>query len=174
MGNEIPGEDFIRDLVSHQNSLYTYILTLVPDTERARDLLQSTSVELWSKAGEYNKDTNFLAWSCRVAYYKVLAYRRDVSREPLIFGGELLEKLAEIAEGRASKRNPMADALDDCLAVLSPTKRGLIFDRYAAGKPVKTIASERGRSAQGLAVTLHRIRQLLLDCVEKKLATKGS
>jgi DNA-directed RNA polymerase specialized sigma24 family protein len=57
MSEPSSSEELIRNLVQHQNSLYAYILTLVADGDIARDLLQETSIELWSKAGRFEKGT---------------------------------------------------------------------------------------------------------------------
>jgi len=69
MSGITPGEEFIRNLVKHQNSVYGYLLSLVPDADRARDLLQDVSAELWLKSAEFAPGTNFLAWACRVAHF---------------------------------------------------------------------------------------------------------
>lgn len=174
MEEKSPGEQFVRDLVRHQNKIYAYILTLVPDTDRAHDLLQDTMVELWASSARFAKGTDFVAWACRVAYFKVMAFRRDRGREPLLFSSELIEELVLAGEEEARDGDRKGAALNDCLAALAPTQRQLILDRYAPGGSVKKIAAEKGRSAQGLAVTLHRIRQALLDCVASKLQVDGS
>ena len=74
------GEEFVRELVCHQNTLYAYILTLLPDRDLASDVLQETCIEAWQKAEEFTKGSNFLAWACRIAHFKVLACRRDLGR----------------------------------------------------------------------------------------------
>jgi RNA polymerase sigma-70 factor, ECF subfamily len=173
MSQQSSSEELIRNLVQHQNTLYAYILTLLPDTDRARDLLQETSVELWSKADQFVKGTNFLAWACRIAYFKVLAYRRDCGRERLMFSSGLLDTLAVAGEEQAQAGDHRSAALDDCLAALPTKQRELVLDRYGPGGSIKGIAADRGRSPQGLAVTLHRIRQALLDCIEHKLQREG-
>ena len=173
MSQQSSSAELIRNLVQHQNTLYAYILTLLPDTDRARDVLQETSVELWSKADQFATGTNFLAWACRIAYFKVLAFRRDCGRERLTFNDGLLDTLAAAGAEQAREGDRRSAALDDCLATLPTRQRELVLDRYSPGGSIKAIAAERGRSPQGLAVTLHRIRQALMDCIEHKLQAEG-
>jgi RNA polymerase sigma-70 factor, ECF subfamily len=174
MGEINPGEQFVRSLIQHQNKIYAYILTLVADTSRAHDLLQETMVELWTNAAKFAPNTDFVAWACRVAYFKVLAYRRDRGREPLLFSSELLETLALACSEEAARGDSRSSALSDCVSALPGPQQRLIMDRYAPGGSVKKLAAKTGRSAQGLAVTLHRIRQSLLDCISAKLQTDAS
>jgi RNA polymerase sigma-70 factor, ECF subfamily len=169
-----PSEQFVRSLVASQNSLYAYILTLVPVRETARDLLQDTCVTLWSRSSEFTPGTNFLAWACRVAYFTVLAYKRDRARERTIFADNVLQELAVSGEQQATELDGRTAALDACLKSLPALQRSLILERYNPGMSVAKLAAAKGRSARGLSVTLHRIRQMLMDCVEDRLSTKGT
>jgi RNA polymerase sigma-70 factor (ECF subfamily) len=174
MDQHLSGRAFIENLVQHQNSLYAYILTVLPNTDDARDVLQETALELWSRAEEFRENGNFLAWACRFAYFKVLAFRRDRGRERLLFSDELLTELASAAAAEAALGDPARAALDECLAALPRAQSDLILERYGPGGSVKKMAAERNRSAQGLGVTLHRIRQALMACVQGKLVEKGT
>jgi RNA polymerase sigma-70 factor (ECF subfamily) len=172
MGNQGPSEDFVRNLVAYQESLYAYLLTLVPVREVARDLLQDTCVKLWSKWDDFLPDSNFLAWACRVAYFTVLAYRRDRARERTVFDNSVLEQLAKVGQEQVAESPRSAVALDECLSALPQQQRKLILERYSADNSVQKLAADSGRSAKGLAVSLHRIRQALMDCVESKLRSE--
>ncbi len=72
-------QDFVRLLTRSQSSLYTYIYSLLPDANQAEDLLQETNTTLWQKASDFEPGTSFMAWSCQVAYYKVLTQRRRLA-----------------------------------------------------------------------------------------------
>ena len=45
----------------------------------------------------------------------------------------------------------------------------MITARYAPGGSVQKVAADEGRPAGSVRVTLHRIRLLLLGCVERTL-----
>jgi len=81
----------------------------------------------------------------------------------------LIEELATIGERHSQRGEERAAAFGDCLEQLPADRRQLILERYSPGGSVQRIAADTGRSLQGLSVTLHRIRQALLECVERKL-----
>jgi RNA polymerase sigma-70 factor, ECF subfamily len=164
------GEDFVRELVCHQNSLYAYILTLLPNRDLANDVLQETCIEAWQKAGDFAQGTNFLAWACRIAHFKVLACRRDLGRERMVFDEQLLADIAVEAQEQSRQAGEYPSALDDCLAELPELQRRLILERYGPDGSLKQVAESLGRTPTSLAVSLHRVRRALLECVERKIA----
>jgi RNA polymerase sigma-70 factor (ECF subfamily) len=161
-------EDFIRQLSASHNSLLGFILSLLPDLHAASDVLQETHVEMWRKADDFEPGTNFLAWACRIAHFKVLEARAKQRRSRLVFDDELIGQIAVEAEAHERATGDAGGALEDCLARLSVKQRELVRSRYAEGGSVKKLAEKMGRSTQGLAVTLFRIRQTLLECIQKK------
>ncbi len=60
-------------------------------------------------------------------------------------------------------------ALAECLQRLPNHQRQLVQRRYASGESVQDIASSQSRSANVVAVTLFRVRQLLADCIRTTL-----
>lgn len=161
-------EDFIRQLSASHNSLLAFILSLLPDIHAASDVLQETHVEMWRKAEDFRPGTNFLAWACRIAHFKVLEARAKQRRSRLVFDDQLIGALAVEAEAHEQAQSAASGALEECLAQLSPRQREMVSDRYSPGGSVKKLAEKLGRSTQGLAVTLFRIRQSLLECIERK------
>ena len=166
-------EQFIRELTAAQNRLFALILTLLPDPHAAQDVLQETHVEMWRKRGDFTPGTNFLAWACKIARYKVLTHRGTHARQRLIFDEGLVAQLATESEELCTTDTEQHDALRHCLEHLSPRKRELIHERYGKGESVKRLADRLGRSPSGLAVSLFRIRQALLDCVERQLTKEA-
>ncbi len=170
MASPGPSERFVREITRCQNSVFAYILSLAPDPDTARDILQDTNVVLWQKAHEFEEGTEFMAWACTVARYEVLAHRRDHQRDRHIFGDALLATIAEQAVELPSEPDERARAFEDCLADLPPKQRALIAARYQPGASVKAMAQARGQSPAALSVSLSRIRKSLAGCVEGKLS----
>ena len=75
-------EQFVRCLTEYQRRLYTYILAMLGDPNAADDVFQDTNVAIWRKAAEYAEGTKLRAWTSRIAYYEVLAYRKRQPRGP--------------------------------------------------------------------------------------------
>ena len=67
-------EEFVRLLTEAQGPVYGYLMTLIPDRSRARDLLQETNITLWKKAATFEEGTNFNAWACKIAYFLSLIH----------------------------------------------------------------------------------------------------
>jgi len=168
---EGPSESFVREMTACQGQLYAYILTLLPDLDAANDVLQETNLILWRKWHEYSEGTSFHAWVCRIAYYAVLAHRRDLARDRHLFDEELVSQIARAATERTSEEGQVL-ALRRCLSRLTAPQRDLIRERYSKQTSVDVIARTLGTTAQALASRLYRIRQVLQDCVHRTLAAR--
>ena len=164
-------EEFVRLLTEAQGPVYGYLLTLIPDRNRARDLLQETNITIWKKAETFEQGTNFNAWACKVAYFHVLSFRRKMAREKLVFDDEILDYLSERNDERVAQ-DAAADrikALKSCILKLSEYHRELVQERYKPGGSVQRIAEDHGRTVGAISQTLYRIRHNLMLCVEKTL-----
>ena len=166
-------EEFVRLLTEAQGPVYGYLLTLIPDRSRARDLHQETNITLWKKAATFEEGTNFNAWACKIAYFHVLSFRRKMAREKLVFDDDILDYLAERNDDRliqdfTKDRNA---ALKACMQKLSDKQRKLVEERYKPGASVQRIAADQGRTVGAISQTLYRIRHNLMQCIEKTLAS---
>ena len=164
-------ESFIRELTVSQNAIHAFIYSLLPDPEFAMDVLQETNIQLWNDAHQYVDGTNFLAWACAIARFKVLENRRKTRRDRLIFDDQFVSCLApEFAEDLFdADRAPRLKALEDCMAELTERQRQLVRKRYHSGMSVAALAEIESMSPRGLSVSLHRIRKSLMLCIEKRL-----
>jgi RNA polymerase sigma-70 factor (ECF subfamily) len=173
MQSENATEQFIQLITASQSRLYAYILSLLPDPERANDVLQETNLVLWRKSSEFTPDMKFMGWACRIAHFQVLAALRDLGRDRLRFDDELVGNLAQENvpnEGTADERQL---ALDHCMSKLFDNHRKLIQHRYSEGGSVKALAEKLNRPVGSVSQALYRIRQALLECVEKKLGLEA-
>jgi RNA polymerase sigma-70 factor (ECF subfamily) len=161
---------FIRRLTECQNRLYAYILSLLPDPELARDVLQETNVVLWRKADQFQEGTSFPAWACKVAYFEVLGARRKLRRERLLFDEATLALVADEVEKRLRSLDDRSVALEECLQKLDQRQRQRLIDRYGPGGSLEFAAEKAGQTRGSLSVALHRIRHLLMQCIDAKIA----
>jgi RNA polymerase sigma-70 factor, ECF subfamily len=90
----------------------------------------------------------------------------------MVLDDAILEKLSE--DAMTSEIDPAAslEALAYCLERLSERNRSLIRRRYQPNISVRELAAEVGCSANALSKLLGKIRRLLLDCVERRLASE--
>ena len=59
-------ESFEDELLRIQGYLYRFAYKLTCDTERAKDLVQETSLKILDNKGRYVRNENFKGWACRV------------------------------------------------------------------------------------------------------------
>ena len=93
-----PSFEFVQLLTSHQSRLYAYVLSLLGDRTQAEDVMQETNAVLWRKAHDFKLGTNFGAWMFKVACFQVMAHRRRLTRDRLVFDDDFLQDVAEDAE----------------------------------------------------------------------------
>lgn len=170
-------QEFTSLLIDHQEVIRSYIITQLPGSPDVRDVLQEVNMVLWEKQKSFQPGTNFGAWSCTVARYKVLEHRRREARRNgfLVFNDELSRALAtDIQEREPALLEDQRWALDQCLAKLSPSNLRLLKGRYdSQGGALARLAAETGRSNESLRVTLSRIRTSVRQCIRGLLAFEG-
>ena len=166
--------DVVRHITACQSALYAYVCALLGTSAGAADVLQEANVVLWEKAGEYDPARPFLPWAYRVAYFQVLAHRKRLSRDKLVFDDDLLGAVSDALRRRDESADRELEALDGCVGKLPPRQRELLDARYRDGEPVESIARRGGKAPNALAAELYRVRKLLMDCVRRTLASGGA
>jgi RNA polymerase sigma-70 factor (ECF subfamily) len=167
-------ERFVQQLTDVQTRLLAYIAMLVGDANAARDVLQETNLVLWRKSKEFVEGTDFGAWARSVARFQVLAYLRDAKRDRHLFDENLIEAMAVSAAAVTLELPERELALQQCLDKLTESQRSLLERRYTDGNSVEEIAHSSRRTRGSVSMSLKRIRQSLLDCIEHRLAGEAS
>jgi len=160
-------DEFMRLYTQHQRRLYVYLLSLVHNVTDAEELLQESSYILWKKFDEFEPESNFGSWACRVAYFEVLKYREGRGQKELPLSPQFLERVAAKMAEVSGLLELHADLFNHCMERLSQPDRELITRRYTPGASVKRIAAELNRPVRSVSKSLARIRRLLLDCVDR-------
>jgi len=163
-------DEFLRLFAAAQPGVYGYIRTLLPtNREDADEVLQETSVVLWEKFEEFEPDTNFVAWACRIAYYK---FHHQQSKLPLAFSRELNDLVSQESLSRIDAEDSRWQTLEECLEKLKLKDRELLSLRYRQDGTAKAAAEAIGRSVESVRNSLIRIRLALLQCVRRTLAAE--
>lgn len=163
---------FASLIVKNDRRLLRYILTLVPRHSDAEEILQRTATALWENFGQYDTTREFYPWASRFAYFEVLKFRRDYARERLFFREEVLEQLAETRSALDESLEERREALLLCLNHLVAEDMELLRRRYCSPETIALLAQELGLTAKALYRRLDRIRDRLVECVNRRLATK--
>ena len=168
----VDAKEFIRLLAIHNQNIYRYIFTLLPNPDHAQDVYQDSVMTLWEKFGEYRPGEPFLPWAYRVAHFKVLAHRKKLRRQPALLDVDVLELLAEEQTHEDHRLEAHLQFLPGCLDRLSTKERRLVEMRYGGRVTVAEIAAQTDRLVDTLYRVLHRIRKKLLLCIERRLAAE--
>lgn len=163
-------ELLVRLLTRHQEEMFRFILSLHPHEEDARDVLQETSVALCRKIVEYDPKQPFLPWAFGFAYLEVLKQRERNQRGARLLSRELADRLAKEREDRQDLLQARLQALEDCLEKLPPAERNLLLQRYQGSADIEELVQRSGMSRRTLFRNLQRIRQLLQDCIDQRVA----
>lgn len=153
--------------------LYSFLRSALPHRDDAEEVLQETCIVLWQKFAEFEPESSFAAWACRIAHYKVLEFHRRNTKQVL----PLAEQFVEIASQDTIEHSDVQEtrrlALVGCLEKLRAEDRCIIQLRYSHGGNTKDTAREVERSADAVRKALQRIRQALLNCIRRTLAMEG-
>jgi RNA polymerase sigma-70 factor (ECF subfamily) len=173
MGENEERKRLVSHLTRHQWRILAYIHALVPDPHDAADLLQETCMVVCEKFQEFREGTDFVAWACQIAWWRVRAARQRFARSKVVFHDDVLEAVARTAGTMGPELDDRQQALAHCLARLNPGDRALLLARYEPGSSVGSAARRAGRSVEDAYKALFRMRKLLFDCVTHRLASEA-
>lgn len=180
MENDIHNEEtesrkrLVTLMTRHQRQVFSYIYTLVPNRYDAEDLLQEASLIICEKFDEFEPGTDFVAWACQIAYWRIRYSRQKFARSKVVFDQNIVDAIAQTASELAVELDERHEALSSCLKKLPARDREMVLTRYEPGSGVEEAARRSGRSLEAAYKALMRIRKLLLDCVTHQLASGGS
>lgn len=176
----MPAADLPDDPRERVNALFVqfspevrgFILALQPDPSRADDVFQETFLTVSRKAADFRPGSNFLAWACTVARYKVLEEGRRRPNAPQPLSEEVLDSLCAAMPEPESEDAELV-LLGECLEELHAHVRRAMEMRYEQGHKPAEIARRLGWTAESVYVVLSRARATLRECVSRKLALEG-
>lgn len=161
-------------MTRHQRQIFSYIYTMVPRRHDAEDLLQETSLVVCEKFSDFREGTDFVAWACQIAYWRIRYSRQKYARSKVLFDQELLDSVAHTAAELAPELDSRHEALARCLQKLPNRDREMVLTRYEPGNGVEQAARASGRSLEAAYKALTRIRKSLYDCVTNQLTSGGA
>jgi RNA polymerase sigma-70 factor (ECF subfamily) len=161
-----PHEPFFRLYAEHEVALHTFVRSLLPAREEAAEVMQEVMVILWQKSGQVDE---FRPWAFGVARLAALRHLERRKRDRHVFDSELVHQLAEESAAMSERHSDQREALESCLQKLPTTQRELVLTAYTKGTRIDDLATRRGQTPMALYKLLHRIRQALLECVQRTL-----
>lgn len=159
--------------VQHEPVVRGMILALLPDFDAVDDIVQETFLAVTRKAGSFELGTNFTAWACTIARYKVLETLRKGRRNFETLSEEVIDAVCATAPHTAEDPvAPRLEILSECVRQLSAHARQALELRYQQAHRLPEIAQRMGWTVESTKVMLSRVRATLRECIERKLATQ--
>lgn len=165
------GSEFAQLLVQNDRQLLRYIMTFIPRRDDAEEVLQRAATVLWEKFSDYDRERSFLPWALRVTYFEILNFRKEVARSRLVFREDLMHAFAQTRELQEPGLEGQRQALDRCLEEFRDDDVLLLRRRYCDADTIASLAVEQGRSTKSLYRRLDRIRELIAECIERRLTS---
>lgn len=156
-------------LSRNQSKLFSYILFVVRDEDKANDLFQETFVKVITKLhqGRYVDSGKFGAWIMRIAHNVIMDWYREQRSRNLIEPTDEndLSNLSgnEILDSNVEKRYVNDQIMVDVknmMNMLPPTQREVVFMRFYQDLSFKEIAETTGVS---INTSLGRMRYAILN-----------
>jgi len=166
--------EFLKLFVRHQQEIYAYILTLVPNVHDADDLFQDGMTVMWRKFDQFQPGTNFAAWGVQIMRFQILDYRRNLARsKQVLIDDSLFDLLMDHIPDIQDEVSARIEALRKCQSLLDNRARRIIKMRYERNISVEKIASVLKVSRRHVYHILGQINSVLLRCMRRTLAERS-
>lgn len=165
---------------SQQAELYRYVCYLgAGDRSLGEDLVQETFLAAFRSpnlppTSEFRRQSAFLRGIARNLF---LAHCRKVRNSPVRADNASVERAEALWAGeflRDGDGFDYVEALRRCLGKLDERQRRFVELRYTQNKSRVEMAKVLQMTEDGIKSALQRVRQLLGECVQRRLASEGS
>lgn len=164
---------FIRLWTEAKPAVVAFLASLVHDHAAVDDLTQEVAMAVLQQSERYDEQRAFTPWVIAIARNKAYEHLRRTSSRLRILKQEAAESLAQAAVRIERECGPREAALEACLGELPERSSRLLRLHYAEDRDLAAIATQTGLTLANVKVILHRIRNALRACVEKRLALDG-
>ena len=161
---------YVQLLAEYDRYLSGYVYNMIPNTTDAEDVLQDVKVALWKAFDQFEQGTNFGAWSRKVAFHRVMAFRKKkaIENKRLTFSDECLDFLAEKFTEDLNQHNEQTIALTTCISKLKEDQQELINLRYRQELTIEETATQTDKTVTACYRALSRVRLTLRNCMLRK------
>jgi RNA polymerase sigma-70 factor (ECF subfamily) len=167
-------EEFTHHWLEAEPSVSAYVFASISSFHDAEDVVQRIAQELARRFDEYDSGRPFVGWAIWVARSRVIDFYRAQNRTRVVFSDELLRQLADTIVEQAEGRSLRREALEACLDELPPRSRRLLDLRYIEEQSADEMAQETGSTSGSVRVLLSRVRSVLANCIQRRLAMENA
>jgi RNA polymerase sigma-70 factor (ECF subfamily) len=164
--------ELLRLLGTHERNLFAYVYALTPNWQDAEEVMQQVRIRIWQDFDRYDPEKPFGSWARAIAYYQVLTFRKQKSRQREFFSEAILKEVSDTYESMNDSSSDRRTALLGCLDKLSDRKRQIIETYYQSPEPNANLAESLSMNQNALRQLLFRIRKILFQCIERSLRSE--
>jgi RNA polymerase sigma-70 factor (ECF subfamily) len=168
--------DAFADLVrAHHPSVRVFLASHLRDPGAIDDLVQDVFLRAFDRLGTLRDGTAFRSWLLGIARNRALEHVRERMRRgmPAADALEVLLDRTQLAvlegDDEEMRRGLELEALRQCIRRLPPVGARLIREHYFKGRPIAALAAEERKNEGALRMTLLRLREVLRDCVRRRV-----
>jgi RNA polymerase sigma-70 factor (ECF subfamily) len=173
MKTQSRAEEFLMHYSGCESWLFVYLMTLLGNRDDAEEVFQETTLGLWRSFDDFEPGTDFTRWAKRVAFHRVLTFRKKKQRQGIPQSEEFLAAIHAAEEQQGDLSVARLRALESCVKRLPEADRQLVALRYTSKQTVPEMGQELGRSTNTIAKALKRIRRVLSECIQRTLSREG-
>lgn len=165
-------EAFSQLVRRHQAAVRACLAVRLHDSHEAEDLAQETFLTAFQKLAEFDAERPLGPWLRGIAFNLLRNHWRKF--RPCAIGGnaELAALLDQriAADAGPEQESVLLGALRECLEQIDGPSRELLHLRYGEERSVRDLAARFQRGYSALTMQLHRLREVLLLCIERRVA----
>lgn len=169
--------EFSRVVQRHHRDLLVFARALTRNPQASSEIVQDAFVTAWEKLSTFDVTRDFGAWMRGIVRNKWREWLRRNSRSVDIDDEHLALLDGAVAEWQsvtARDHNPVFSNLELCLDRLPNSLREAVDAYYYLHQHGDEAAAALGASPAALRKRLQRARQLLRDCLERKLGEQSA
>jgi RNA polymerase sigma-70 factor (ECF subfamily) len=171
--SQVDVEVFLRLLGSNERALFRYLLRIVPHLPDADDIMQEAKLKMYRNFSQLESVDRFVPWARKILLHEAIAYLRKAGHRNAQFSVKYYESLDDFIERVEVDCYQRQEMLQSCVKKLGEQNAQLISQRYEAGLSIETIAERSQKTVDAVYRSLSRIRKILHDCIEQKLAAES-
>jgi RNA polymerase sigma-70 factor (ECF subfamily) len=150
-------------------SVRAYIQSLVGDPETADDLLQEVALAAFTSFASYDPTRPFIGWALGITRHHIHRSWSEKTRQRLVVSDmALIADMAQIAEDADDVAVARRESLRACLDHVQGRSWEILRLHYGEDVGTKEIAERLGIAVGHVRVLMHRIREALRDCIERR------
>ncbi len=152
-------EQFKKDILSLQNKLYRYALSIVFDADLAKDIVQEVFLKVWTKRVELIDITNKEAWCVRITRNLALDKLKAANRKNVDLAFAANHFVGDASPAMQAEENDLIASIYEAMKDLSPQQKEIFRLRDLLGYTNKEIKELMDLNDSQVKVNLFRARQ---------------